>query len=289
MQLRDGALATCGVHVVAMKGSRNGNYSAGHTGVITKLNPGDPCVRWDHSGATHQSTRAKLQINYMRLRDGTLATCGIHVVAMEGSRNGHYSTGHTGVITKLNAGDPCVRWDHNGATYQTTRGKLQVNGMPKSSKKKATIKLTGARWYPVETIPADEETSITITSSSSYTASSESKSSSSNESSHEWSVDVEQNWTIFGQKGGIKGHYGGGVKSGTLNSNLNAMVNSSEHTKTKTKTCKAHSKNRQLFQLRLEGVDDDGTQHWWMSVAHRYIVPFGEDPPHVSTVLKYLI
>jgi hypothetical protein len=60
LQLADGTPAAVGVRVLAVGASGSGNYAAGHTGVICSLNQHDPVVRWDHSGAEHQSSRSKM-------------------------------------------------------------------------------------------------------------------------------------------------------------------------------------------------------------------------------------
>jgi hypothetical protein len=49
---------------------------------------------------------------------------GVRVVATDTSRHGHYSTGDTGVICRLNPNDPVVRWDRSGQEHQTSHGKL---------------------------------------------------------------------------------------------------------------------------------------------------------------------
>ena len=62
MKLSDGTLAMVGLRVVAIASSSRGHYASGHAGVITKLNPSDPVVRWDHaSGQEHQTSKGKLK------------------------------------------------------------------------------------------------------------------------------------------------------------------------------------------------------------------------------------
>lgn len=60
MELADGTPAAVGVRVVAVGASGRGHYQPGHVGVICKVNPGDPVVRWDHSDTAHQSSRGKM-------------------------------------------------------------------------------------------------------------------------------------------------------------------------------------------------------------------------------------
>jgi len=161
-----------------------------------------------------------------------------------------------------------------------------MKGTPKKNAigKKTTIKLTGAIWKSVEVIPAGRADKTEIFSSASYEQTT--KDTSSNESTHEWSVDVEQNWEIFGSKGKIQGHYGGGVKS--LNAKMNSMVNSTKHSKAQEFKWDASDENRQLFQLQLEGVDEAGNLHFWTSTQHRICYPLGAELPPVSTVLQNL-
>jgi len=153
-----------------------------------------------------------------------------------------------------------------------------------ANSKKSMIKLKDANWKIVQTIPAGRSTAVEVTSSSSYTNTTESRS--SKETSHEWSIDVEQNYAIFGQKGKMSAHYGGSVKS--MNAKLNAMVESKAHTKKTTTTWNAANINRQLFQLQLEGVDERGNYHYWTSTLHTICIPLGENLPHVSTVLRHM-
>jgi len=133
-------------------------------------------------------------------------------------------------------------------------------------------------------IPAGRADKTNIVSKASYEQST--KDTSSNESTHEWSIDVEQQYEIFGSKGKINGHYGGGVKS--LNAKVNSMVNSKEHTKAQEYNWDASNENRQLYQLQLEGVDEAGNLHSWTSTQHRICLPMGAELPPVSTVLQHL-
>ena len=63
------------------------------------------------------------------LADGTVAALGMRVVAVGDSSHFHYKTGHTGMIRRVGAGDPVVRWDHSGEEHQSSSGKLSVNTM----------------------------------------------------------------------------------------------------------------------------------------------------------------
>jgi len=181
----------------------------------------------------------------------------------------------------------CERIDRRGCGWWMN---LQVrlpctkSSIAGSMAKKSIIKLTDAKWRSVRTIPAGRSTEVEVTSSSSYTNSTESRS--STETSHEWSVDVEQNWEIWGAKGKMNAHYGGGVKS--LNAKLNAMVTSKAHTTTAKTTWDACRVNRQLFQLQLEGVDEHGEPHYWTSTQHTICIPLTDQPPHVSSVLRHM-
>jgi hypothetical protein len=63
MSLADGTPAEVGVKVVAVAVSRNGEYDAGHTGVIVRIEeePVVIWVRWDHSGKQRKATKTKIQ------------------------------------------------------------------------------------------------------------------------------------------------------------------------------------------------------------------------------------
>lgn len=58
----DGVGCTVGLKVVALSDSAWGHYTKGQTGVISKLNPTDPVVKWDHSGEDCQASRSKLSV-----------------------------------------------------------------------------------------------------------------------------------------------------------------------------------------------------------------------------------
>ena len=111
--LRDGTTAEEGVRVLAARASHRGNYMIGCTGIITRLEPDNPVVRWDHSGEEHTSSKNNLILTRVRLRDGTPAACGVRVVAIASCRNGHYARGQTGIISGIheNNSNPMVRWD----------------------------------------------------------------------------------------------------------------------------------------------------------------------------------
>lgn len=195
---------------------------------------------------------------------------------------------------KSNKGHHVFSIDDSGTMLEKKDGwtkkwiRVAGGGMKATPKKnaieKTKITLTGAKWLSIMTIPAGEANKRDITSTASYEQST--KDSSSKESTHEWSVDVEQNYEIFGSKGKIQGHYGGGVKS--LNASVNSMVNSKLHTEKQEYHWQASDVNRQLFQLQLEGVDEAGNPHYWTSTQHRICVPMGDEIPHVSTVLEHM-
>jgi len=63
LTLSDGVNVAVGLPVVAVERSAWGHYSEGATGVITKVNPTDPVVKWDHSGEEHQTSRGKLSVS----------------------------------------------------------------------------------------------------------------------------------------------------------------------------------------------------------------------------------
>ena len=68
----------------------------------------------------------------MRLADGTPAVAGVRVVAINASSRGNYLMDATGVISKINPGDPDphVRWDHNSTKeFPASRGKLKLARM----------------------------------------------------------------------------------------------------------------------------------------------------------------
>ena len=71
MQLADSTPAAVGVRVVAIMPSDSGNYIAGHTGVISRLNNPFAIVRWDHSAEEHTSKCAKLEWEPLQKHGGS--------------------------------------------------------------------------------------------------------------------------------------------------------------------------------------------------------------------------
>ena len=127
MTLRDGTPAAVDVRVVAI---RNGpNYEIGHTGVICRLEPQNPVVRWDHNGMEIESDCRTLNLTDMRLRDDTPAATGMRVVAIGNSQYGNYFIGCTGVICSLGRRNPLVRWDHSDEENESNCQKLNFTSM----------------------------------------------------------------------------------------------------------------------------------------------------------------
>ena len=131
MQLADSTPAAVGVRVVAIMPSDSGNYIAGHTGVISRLNNPFAIVRWDHSAEEHTSKCAKLNTNSMQLADSTPAAVGVRVVAIMPSDSGNYIAGHTGVISRLNNPFAIVRWDHSAEEHTSKCAKLEWEPLQK--------------------------------------------------------------------------------------------------------------------------------------------------------------
>jgi len=69
LMLGDGVNVAVGLPVVAVDNSAWGHYKKGSTGVITKINPTDPIVKWDHSGDEHQTSRGKLSVSMDLIKD----------------------------------------------------------------------------------------------------------------------------------------------------------------------------------------------------------------------------
>tara|TARA_B110000208_G_scaffold24399_1_gene31301 strand:- start:127 stop:1185 length:1059 start_codon:yes stop_codon:yes gene_type:complete len=65
----------------------------------------------------------------MRLADGTPAVAGVRVVAINASSRGNYLKDATGVISKINPGDPMVRWGDSAIELQTSRDNLKLARM----------------------------------------------------------------------------------------------------------------------------------------------------------------
>jgi hypothetical protein len=68
----------------------------------------------------------------------------MRVVAAASSANGHYSTGDSGTISKINLGDPVVLWDHSQEEHQTSHSKLNPYAR--------RIDVTGKMQTPVESL-----------------------------------------------------------------------------------------------------------------------------------------
>ena len=127
--LRDGTTVEIGVRVVAITASNGGNYFVGGTGVIVRIEPDNPVVRWDHNNEEHTSNKNNLNLTDMRLRDNVPAAVGMRVVAVGDSQSGSYSVGYTGVIRKLVRRNPIIYWDHSGQERESNRRKLNLSEM----------------------------------------------------------------------------------------------------------------------------------------------------------------
>ena len=129
--LRDGTTAEEGVRVLATRASRRGNYMAGCTGTITRLELDNPVVRWDHTGEEHTSNKNNLVVTNVVLQDGTSAAVGVRIVAIAASARGNYAVGQTGVISGIheNNSNPLVRWDHRQDQLQSSRHSLNVTNV----------------------------------------------------------------------------------------------------------------------------------------------------------------